>query len=239
MATEKGVLALTPRAGYKRPVRLTPTSRSTTRCRRLATWVTLFLGGCSGDDAKSVEPPPATAAAGAEPAPTTGAMESPPPPVPGTSEPTPAQSDPVLCGGAYARECGEGRYCAFDSGCGTVGDCLRQRTGCEKIFEPVCGCDGQTYGNFCEAGSVGVSVQAEGECGPPELQVTCGPYRCEPGQYCIFDAGRDNPWVYACRSLPTECAGTPSCDCVGDAPWCPNGTVTCEPNGPSVTLTCN
>ena len=38
-------------------------------------------------------------------------------------------------------------------------DCL-----CPKIFQPVCGDDGQTYTNSCEAECSGVAIKAEGDC---------------------------------------------------------------------------
>jgi hypothetical protein len=35
---------------------------------------------------------------------------------------------------------------------------------CTEHYEPVCGCDGRTYGNACHAQREGVRVAQQGEC---------------------------------------------------------------------------
>jgi hypothetical protein len=66
-------------------------------------------------------------------------------------------------------ECAKGTFCQFPVGvCGnnhaTPGTCTTEPQVCYELFQPVCGCDGNTYSNTCRAQAAGVSVQAKGAC---------------------------------------------------------------------------
>lgn len=69
--------------------------------------------------------------------------------------------------------CGTGEFCDFLIGnCGTTftqdpaGTCVNNAGigGCIALWQPVCGCNGKTYGNDCERRIAGISKRSEGEC---------------------------------------------------------------------------
>ena len=72
------------------------------------------------------------------------------------------------CGGLAARSCASGLYCEFpDSYCGIAdgaGTCKVEPFRCDREGPAVCGCDGERYGNVCEAIAAGVEALAVGEC---------------------------------------------------------------------------
>jgi hypothetical protein len=90
--------------------------------------------------------------------------------------PLPAKAVPVgaTCGGFFGIQCDSGAFCNFPTGtCGRfdmLGTCAAMPRICNRIFRPVCGCNGKTYSNDCVRMSAGVSKAHDGKCGP-------GPYR--------------------------------------------------------------
>src|SRR5206468_5070348 len=104
-----------------------------------------------------------------------------------------------------------------DLDCGGEGVCRQRPEACIGVLEPVCGCDGRTYVNACEAERAGVNVRAEGRC-----TRGCGGLAgvsCPPGSFCELPPatcdGADLEGM--CVEVPEACLQLfhPVCGCDG------------------------
>ena len=80
------------------------------------------------------------------------------------------------CGGMTGLRCSDDpqarQYCHLEpeAMCGAadqMGECRIRPMACPRHYRPVCGCDGQTYPNACEANRAGTSVSSQGACMAP------------------------------------------------------------------------
>ena len=83
----------------------------------------------------------------------------------------PIGADVAVCGGLQGLGCGAGQYCLYPQTgfCGAAdqtGVCMPRPEVCALDYNPVCGCDAQTYSNACLAAAAGTSVVSPGECQP-------------------------------------------------------------------------
>lgn len=121
-----------------------------------------------------------------------------------------------------------GGVCAADEFCNgpagvcddaTPGWCSRRPELCPGVWDPVCGCDGNTYGNDCTRQAAGVWLDHRGECGTMVCYQGDPGRVCGPGEFCDGPEGAcfifDVPgW---CTEVPEVCPEVldPVCGCDG------------------------
>lgn len=107
-----------------------------------------------------------------------------------------------------SKDCLDGSYCHFESGCGAhAGQCKPRPGGCYAVYKPVCGCDDKTYGNPCAAHWAGTNVAYKGACN------NCSKTSCVVVNDCCGCKAID-----ANVTKPTPCPAScfqPQCDAAG------------------------
>jgi hypothetical protein len=121
---------------------------------------------------------------------------------------SPKRQPNEMCGGIAAFPCDDGLVCQHpDATCGYAdgsGTCAIPPQVCLDVYQPVCDCNGTTYGNRCEAQKVGATIDHEGAC----AVASCRPY-------CGAKGTRSEGWYDGCTDQLIKYAG-----CAGAYPYC-------------------
>lgn len=75
------------------------------------------------------------------------------------------------CGGPNKITCNSALYCQLPAGqcsaADVAGTCAKTPDFCMRVSRPVCGCNGKTYPNECEARKAKVAIDSTGACKKP------------------------------------------------------------------------
>ncbi len=125
------------------------------------------------------------------------------------------------CGGSSRAACPSPLVCRYAEGnvcgaSGAPGACLWPIDGCDAKSSTVCGCDGVTYKNTCEANGRGVTAAYRGACTGCTGDAACADVTAAGGRtpaFCsVTGAGADLP-ADVCWPRPSACpaGGAPVC----------------------------
>jgi CubicO group peptidase (beta-lactamase class C family) len=136
----------------------------------------------------------------------------------GTSRSPPGLHEP--CGGASSLACPSPLVCRYAEGnfCGVsgrTGTCLWPYDDCGAKSSAVCGCDGTSYPNHCEANRQGSATAYHGACVACEADKPCSDVTRGGGRaptFChVSDPASGNKGVCWPRPSSCEAGGTPVC----------------------------
>ena len=121
-----------------------------------------------------------------------------------------------LCGTKKTGGCPDDSYCRTHNGqCGdaTIGWCAPVSEFCTMQYDPVCGCDGETYSNECVMMGAAVSMAHDGEC----AAACTSSEDCQVGETCDLAACGDGA-SGTCVKTPMYCTRqyAPVCGCDGE-----------------------
>ncbi len=107
--------------------------------------------------------------------------------------------------------CDATEYCRKESCQAQAGFCEARPGPCSGEQDPVCGCDGVTYSNACEAARAGMNVDYAGACST----ICHSNSECRAEEYCRLGSCAAETGV--CRPRPTDCGNewAPVCGCDG------------------------